>query len=277
MLTDTQASFNRMLNENGDQDEQPHQISSAQALRDTVASIKMDLNSVFDTGHHDPATIDAVVKRIAAAMHHCMDSIESQQSHIEAVASLEFLASSTVLLRDLVNWKISPQNIFRQIRMEEFTLLGLLSPLTVATFSGVYGGHGGIRYIHVAGQPGVNGVPDHAIPVICGNSDPTIEDGVINKLTAENLVISISRFIRKGYRLVPRPQIVFREIELEEREMMLILSSTIPIIVEDVKGKEGSVFIAGQVARTTIQWIASQLEVDFDPNQPDGVFQTVRI
>jgi hypothetical protein len=153
--------------------------------------------------------------------------------------------------------------------MGEYTLLELLSSLTLGTFHTISPGPSGIQYIHVKGQLGVDGVPVKAIP-IAGDGG----DGVKNELTETNLTNSVSRFIRKGYKLVRRSQIVFRGIELEEREMMLILSCTTPIIVQNVRGEEGSVFIAGQVSRATLQWLCDMLEVKFESNEPDGVFQT---
>ena len=52
---------------------------------------------------------------------------------------------------------------------------------------------------------------------------------------------------------------------------MLILFCTTPIIVHNVRGEEGAVFIAGQVHRASIEWICKGLDVKFDSNEPDGV------
>ena len=259
--------------------EQPyHHLSSAQILCDIVGSIKMEIEEIVNTGQHDCAVIEAALERTTAAADFCIDIIEYQKPEVETGSSVRFLASTTLLLRDLQDWNEKPRNIFREIHMGRYTLLGFLSSLAFCTIEGVSTGLGAIVYRHLGGLPGIDGAPDDAIPVAIRNGDHAEPgDGVINELTTDHLVNSISRFIRKGYRLVPRLQIVFQQIELEEREMMLILSSTIPIIVHSARGKEGSVLIVGQVTRTTIQWIASQLEVEFNPNQPDGVFQTVRI
>lgn len=116
--------------------------------------------------------------------------------------------------------------------MGEFTLLGLLSPFTLCTIKSISVGSGGIQYLHMSGQPGVNGVPETALPFV-SNGD----DCVKNEITETNLANYIPRFSRNRYQLVRRSQIVFREIQLKEREMMLILSCTTPIIVHTVRGK----------------------------------------
>ncbi|KAK3669753.1 hypothetical protein LTR78_010381 [Recurvomyces mirabilis] len=184
---------------------------------------------------------------------------------------LKDLCSLLLPLSDLAYWHESPRNVFREIYMGEYTLLGLLSPLALATTQNCSSAAGGIQYIHLTGKPGIDGVPENAVPVARGDGE-----GVKNELTVDRLPNTISRFIRKGYRLVRRSQIIFQDIELKEREMMLILSCTVPVIVQNVRGEESSVFIAGQVSRATIRWLCDELKVDFDPNEPDGVFQTER-
>ena len=63
------------------------------------------------------------------------------------------------------------QEFFRRIYMGQYTLFGLLSPLAFRTSEDVSSGCGGIVYRHLGGQPGFDGVPDHAIPVVSRNDD----------------------------------------------------------------------------------------------------------
>ncbi|KAK4551390.1 hypothetical protein LTR86_011197 [Recurvomyces mirabilis] len=229
----------------------------------SVASIKSDVELVLSTKQYDSAAVVEVYARLAAAIERCANNNTE-------LAALQDFCSMLFPLSDLAYWHKEPRNVFRKINMGEFTLLGLLSPLSPATMEDCPPSTGGVRYIHFGGQPGDDGVPARAKPVSAHGTD-----GVKNDITEQNLANHISRFIRKGYKLVRRSQIVFNGIGLKEREMMLILSCTLPIIVYDVSGEEGSVFIVGQVTKATIEWICQELGVDFDPTEPDGVFQTV--
>jgi hypothetical protein len=51
----------------------------------------------------------------------------------------------------------------------------------------------------------------------------------------------ISKFLKKGYSLVPQDSSCFQDITLQERELMFILSTSKPITVEKVEGRKGSV------------------------------------
>ncbi|KAK5240860.1 hypothetical protein LTS06_012321 [Exophiala xenobiotica] len=269
-----QASFRSLPRESEIREEPARQIVPPESL--DIVSIKNEVETVFSMKQHHPAAVAAALGRVLAAMKDSMDRVDHMdrmdnvgQSAAEIAARLKYLNSILIPLNDLDLWHKQPRNVFRDIHMGEYTLLGLLSPLALGTFHTISSGPAGIQYLHMRGQPGADGVPEKAIP-IAGDD----VDGVKNELTETNLTNSISRFIRKGYKLVRRPQIVFQGIELEEREMMLILSCTTPIIVQNVRGKESSVFIAGQVSRATLQWLCDELEVEFESNEPDGVFQT---
>ena len=217
---ETQATFCSLRSKNEDREDLPRKLSSAESFEGTMTSIRSEAEMVFSTDQINSSAA-ACLSRVLAAFDLCVDhganSIGLPGSAGGAAANLKYLNSILVPLNDLALWQEQPRNVFREIHMGDYTLLGLLSPLALGTFHTIYSGSGGIRYLHVSGRPGVDGVPETTLPVVGNGSD-----GVKNELTETNLANSISRFIRKGYKLVRRSQIVFREIQLKEREMMLI-------------------------------------------------------
>ena len=159
-----------------------------------------------------------------------------------------------------------PRNVFKNIKMGDDTLLALFSPGDAAILHTIHSGHRATQYLHLPASPNL---PENTV-YIQGSSSEEFICGIAER----ELLGSVSRFIRKGYRMERVSETTFDSITLQPRHLMLILSCTDTITVKNVEGKEGSVLIAGQVSRFTIETIARILEVEFDSNLCDGVFQT---
>lgn len=184
------------------------QEMETQALEDTMTSIRSEVETVFSTDQINLSAA-ALFDRVVATIDLCLvhDASEKPGSAGRAAVNLKYFNSILVPLNDLKLLHEQPRNVFREIHMGEFTLLGLLSPLTLCTIKSISVGSGGIQYLHMSGQPGVDGVPETALPVV-SNGD----DCVKNEITETNLANYIPRFSRNRYKLVRRSQIVFREI-----------------------------------------------------------------
>jgi hypothetical protein len=163
-----------------------------------------------------------------------MDSRPPGSQDPTTQGDFHFCISASKTLRFLSAQLERPSNYFINIKMGKATLLGILSLETSGHFNNIHSGTGSIQYIH--------------------GYHPKTEDSnsFIQEVTGDFLQECVSRFPRGRYKLERRRTNIFREILLREGERMLILSCTVPIIVDSVKGEERSVLITGQVSRETI-------------------------
>lgn len=211
--------------------------------------------------------IEEASKSLNTATELCTRDVEAESCE-QRTADLRVCLPALATLSALVTQLESPRNFFTNIHLGDFTLLCLLSPHKPATCKAVYSGASSCQYIHVYGpvegatRP-IASVPGHAT------------EDLMQELTENFLSDSVPRFLKRGYRLERQSTNIFRNVHLKEREISLVLSCTEPIVVENVQGEEGSVFIAGQVSKSIIERIAKALHVEFDADQPDGIFQTV--
>jgi hypothetical protein len=58
-------------------------------------------------------------------------------------------------------------------------------------------------------------------------------------------------------------------------ELMLILSTSSPITVENIVGETGAVLITGVVSMAFLKTILETFEVQFDPGHLYGVFNSI--
>lgn len=158
-----------------------------------------------------------------------------------------------------------PRNRFIKIEMGDETLLALLSPKDPVNIESVHSGSRGLQYFHVPNSPDL---PETVLRI------PKSSEEHIPEIAQNELLVNISRFMREGYILERVSRTTFNCITLPPRHLMLILSCSDPITVKDVKGQEGSVLIAGRIPWSGIEAIARVLNVEFDTDQSDGIFQT---
>jgi hypothetical protein len=116
---------------------------------------------------------------------------------------------------------------FKNIKMVDEGLLVLLSPITYTTFEMISQG-------------------SRAVQLLCDNSVDNVEEKIYELLKKHGKNF-ISKLSQKEYSLSPQSSAHFKDFIVGERDMILVLSSSTPITVENVYGEKGSVFIAGMI------------------------------
>jgi hypothetical protein len=67
----------------------------------------------------------------------------------------------------------------------------------------------------------------------------------------------------------------FKDLVIGERGLMLILSTSSPITVENIIGEMGAVLITGVVLMAFPKMILETFEVQYDPGHLCGVFKSI--
>lgn len=169
------------------------------------------------------------------------------------LASLQSLFDRMSARGQLLQPDLDIRVSFKNIKMAEETLLTLLSPITPVTIERIYSG-------------------SRAVQLICDNSFDNAEEKTY-ELLEKHGKNTISKLSQKEYSLSPQSSTHFKDFIIGEGEMILVLSSSTPITVENVYGEKGSVFIAGMISMAFMEKILEMCQVKFETNRLYGVFK----
>jgi hypothetical protein len=120
-------------------------------------------------------------------------------------------------------------------------------------------------------SPGSRGVQ-----LLCDNSVDNAEEETYELLEKHGKNV-ISKLSQKEYSLSPQSSTHFKDFIVGEGEMILVLSSSTPITVENVYGGKGSVFIAGMISMAFMEKILEMCQVRCKTCRLYGVFKVEAI